>query len=91
VLISKQVTSVRKCTPISNNRCVSTNNRNVKNIGGFFMGFFDLKVVCGVCENAVGLNRFKVKKSDAWVCPDCFKKAGGCFIFSQPKANSEYL
>ncbi len=25
------------------------------------MSFFSLKVACGVCENKVGLNRYKVK------------------------------
>ncbi len=29
------------------------------------MGFFDLIATCGVCGNEVGLNRYKVKKSDA--------------------------
>lgn len=39
------------------------------------MGFFDLKAKCGVCGKEVGWYRFKIKKSDAWCCPDCFKKA----------------
>lgn len=41
------------------------------------MGFFDLKATCSICNNEVGLNRFKVKKSNAWICPKCLKKAGG--------------
>ncbi|GAA0697922.1 hypothetical protein GCM10008904_02360 [Paraclostridium ghonii] len=40
------------------------------------MGFFDLKAICSVCNNEVGLNRFKVKQSNAWICPECLKKAG---------------
>ena len=39
-------------------------------------GFFSLKAVCGVCENEVGLNRFKIKKSNSWLCASCLKKAG---------------
>ncbi|MDD4835326.1 MAG: PH domain-containing protein [Lutispora sp.] len=41
------------------------------------MGFFDLKAICGVCDRETGLNRFKVKKPNAWICPECLKKAGG--------------
>lgn len=41
------------------------------------MGFFDLKAICSICNKEVGLNRFKIKKDDAWICPECFKKAGG--------------
>lgn len=41
------------------------------------MGFFDKKATCAVCGKEVGLNRFKVKQSDEWVCPDCLKAAGG--------------
>ncbi len=41
------------------------------------MGFFDAKIVCGICGEEVGLNRFNVKKSDVWLCPKCLKKAGG--------------
>lgn len=44
------------------------------------MGFFDLKAICGCCGNECGLNRFKIKKSDTWLCPDCLKKAGGLNI-----------
>ena len=39
------------------------------------MGFFDLKAECGVCGKTVGMNRYQVKKDNAWCCPDCFKKA----------------
>lgn len=41
------------------------------------MGFFSAKAVCGACGMEVGLNRFKIKQSDAWLCPKCLKKAGG--------------
>lgn len=41
------------------------------------MGFFDLKATCGCCGKTCRLNRYLVKKSDAWVCPECFKLAGG--------------
>lgn len=40
------------------------------------MGFFDLKVKCAICNNDIGLNRYKLAK-DVWMCPSCFKKAGG--------------
>lgn len=43
------------------------------------MGFFDLKAMCSICEKQVGLNRYFIKKSDVWICPKCFKKAGGPF------------
>ena len=39
------------------------------------MGFFSLKAECGVCGKAVGMNRYQVKKDNAWCCPECFKKA----------------
>ncbi len=39
------------------------------------MGFFSMKVVCSVCENECGLNRFQIKDK-GWVCPKCFKEAG---------------
>lgn len=41
------------------------------------MGFFDLKAICGICNREVGYNRYKIKKSDAWICPKCLKRAGG--------------
>ena len=41
------------------------------------MGFFNKKAVCGICGKEIGLNRYKVKKSDAWICPECLKAAGG--------------
>jgi hypothetical protein len=55
------------------------------------MGFFALKVVCGVCENEVGLNRYKVKKSDAWICPTCLKKAGGMLAVNVNKTTIEEI
>lgn len=39
------------------------------------MGFFSPKAQCGICGKEVGLNRYKIRKSDAWCCSDCFKKA----------------
>jgi len=41
------------------------------------VGFFDRKAICGVCNKEVGLNRYKIKKSGAWLCPSCLKEAGG--------------
>ena len=41
------------------------------------MGFFSLKAVCGVCGNECGLNRFRIKRSDSWLCPNCMRRAGG--------------
>lgn len=38
------------------------------------MGFFSLKEVCGVCNQEVGLNRFRIADKQ-WVCPSCFKEA----------------
>ena len=37
------------------------------------MGFFSPKAECSVCEEQVGLNRFKDKK---WICSSCFKRIG---------------
>lgn len=53
------------------------------------MGFFDLKVFCGVCDKEIGLNRYKIKKSNAWVCPECFKKAGGPMVINVSKVTVE--
>ena len=39
------------------------------------MGLFGAKPVCGVCGNTLGMNRYKIRKDDAWCCPDCLKKA----------------
>ncbi|SFE91957.1 protein of unknown function [Bacillus sp. OV194] len=55
------------------------------------MGFFSLKAVCGVCENEVGLNRYKIKKSNAWICPDCLKKAGGVAAINVNKVSIEEI
>lgn len=41
------------------------------------MGFFSSKATCGCCGKECGLNRYKIKRSDCWLCPDCLKKAGG--------------
>ena len=53
------------------------------------MGFFDRKVICGVCGREVGLNRYKVKKSNAWVCPDCISEAGGISVINVSKVTIE--
>lgn len=55
------------------------------------MGFFDLKVICGVCNEEVGLNRFKLKQSDAWICPSCLKKAGGATNINVNKVTVEEI
>lgn len=55
------------------------------------MGFFDLKAICGICENEVGLNRYKVKKSDIWICPECLKKAGGMATVNVAKVTAEQI
>lgn len=55
------------------------------------MGFFSLKEVCGVCESEVGLHRYKVKKSNAWVCPDCLKEAGGVGVVPVNKVTIEEI
>lgn len=39
------------------------------------MGFFDLKAVCAVCGDEIGLNRFQIANKE-WICPSCFKKCG---------------
>lgn len=41
------------------------------------MGFFSLKVTCSICGSEVGFNRFRIAKSDGWICPHCLKLAGG--------------
>lgn len=53
------------------------------------MGYFDLKVTCGVCNQEVGLNRYKLKKSDVWICAKCFKKAGGVTAITLSKDTIE--
>jgi len=55
------------------------------------MGFFSLKVNCGVCGNEVGLNRFSIPKSNAWVCPECLKKVGGVTQINSRKITIEEL
>ncbi|WP_328141668.1 PH domain-containing protein [Priestia aryabhattai] len=55
------------------------------------MGFFDRKVICGVCDEEVGLNRYKLKKSDAWICPKCLKGAGGLTVINVRKSTVEEI
>jgi hypothetical protein len=38
------------------------------------MGFFSVSVICDVCGEKAGLNRFKTQ--DGWVCKKCFGKCG---------------
>lgn len=39
------------------------------------MGFFNLKVTCAICNEKVGLNRWRIADKK-WVCSKCAKKAG---------------
>jgi len=55
------------------------------------VGFFARKAICGVCNEEVGLNRFKIKKSDAWLCPSCLKKAGGPMAINVSKITIEEI
>ncbi|MFP7486370.1 PH domain-containing protein [Priestia filamentosa] len=55
------------------------------------MGFFDRKAICGVCDQEVGLNRYKVKKSNAWICPKCLKEAGGLTVINVSKITVEEI
>ena len=48
------------------------------------MGFFDLKVKCAACDKEVGLNRYQIDKN-VWLCPNCFKQAGGVQNFIKMK------
>ncbi|APH18878.1 PH domain-containing protein [Clostridium botulinum] len=53
------------------------------------MGFFDLKATCSVCLREVGLKRYKIKKSNAWICPECLKRAGGVLAVDISKCTTE--
>lgn len=55
------------------------------------MGFFDRKVICGICDQEVGLNRYKIKKSNAWICPKCIKEAGGLTVINVRKITVEEI
>lgn len=55
------------------------------------MGFFDRKATCGVCDEEIGLNRFKIKKSGAWLCPSCLKQAGGATVINVNKITIEEI
>jgi hypothetical protein len=48
------------------------------------MGFFDKKVMCSVCEEETGLNRYRIANKQ-WLCPSCFKKAN--FKINSPIRN----
>lgn len=41
------------------------------------MEFFDTKATCGYCQRECGLHRFRIRRSEVWLCPDCLKRAGG--------------
>ena len=41
------------------------------------MGFFSLKTECSICGKEIGMNRFRISKSNGWICPQCLKLAGG--------------
>ena len=55
------------------------------------MGFFDRKAICGVCNEEVGLNRFKIRKSNAWLCPSCLKQVGGATRINVNKITIEEI
>lgn len=55
------------------------------------MGFFDRKAICGVCNEEVGLHRFKLKKSNAWICPNCLKEVGGATAINVNKVTVEEI
>ncbi|MGN7297147.1 PH domain-containing protein [Ferdinandcohnia sp. SAFN-114] len=55
------------------------------------VGFFDRKATCSVCNKEVGLNRFKIKKSDAWLCPSCLEEAGGAMAINVNKITVEEI
>lgn len=55
------------------------------------MGFFDRKAICGICNEEIGLNRFKLKKSNAWICPSCLKQAGGATAINVNKITVEEI
>lgn len=42
--------------------------------GELGMGFFSISVICDICGEKAGLNRFKTQ--DGWICKKCFKKCG---------------
>jgi ribosomal protein L37AE/L43A len=55
------------------------------------MGFFDKKAVCEICGKEIGMNRYRIKKSDSWICPECFKSAGGTAQINLSKMTSEEI
>lgn len=55
------------------------------------MGYFDLKAICSCCGEEIGLNRYKVKKSDAWICPKCINRAGGATKINVNKMTIEEI
>lgn len=55
------------------------------------MGFFSAKSICSLCGNEVGLNRFKLKDNDGWICPSCLKKAGGTASMNLRKVTIEEI
>ena len=55
------------------------------------MEFFNKKVICEICGKEIGLNRYKIRKSNTWVCPDCLKAAGGPFHVDVSKTTIEEI
>lgn len=45
--------------------------------------------VCGVCGKECGLNRYKIKRSNAWMCPACLKRLGGLTAMVNGKSFTE--
>ena len=43
------------------------------------------KIICYICNKELGLNRYKLKKENGWICPNCVKKAGGVLNLSPGK------
>lgn len=54
------------------------------------MSFFASKTTCGVCGKECGLNRYYIRASKAWCCPECFLKAGKVSIIT-PKTTIEQV
>lgn len=54
------------------------------------MSFFASKTTCGVCGKECGLNRYYIRASKAWCCPECFLKAGKVSLIT-PKTTIEQV
>lgn len=49
------------------------------------------KFSCRLCNKELGLNRYKIKKSNAWICGKCLKKAGGIWKVDLSKVTLDEL